>query len=412
MKKRIESLSLIGCLCLSLTLPAGAATSEIEAYRIQQMKTLFSPTPQGLEGFFSRDFIESFQPAKILADYYTELGPCQKVKPQKDGSVAFYFRKGKIPTWVSFDAKPPHRIANLWFGKTVPLAENYGQVIAEMKRMPGNLSFCLKKLGNEKPIAQLNQDSQLAVASSFKLYVLGALVDEIAAGKHRWNETVPLRDIHRSLPSGILQDWPAGAPLTLYSLASLMISQSDNTATDHLISSLGRERIELQMKRMGHSSVNKNTPLLSTAEMFKLKDASHPKLLNDYLAKDSKGRRSYLSRQLAPMDLDSSDIPKHPHRVESAEWFASASDLCRAMEWLSRKGPTVRSILAINPGLDPLKRYAGYKGGSEPGVLSMTYLIQGANNAFYAVSLTWNDPKEPLDEERFFLLAQQILELI
>lgn len=45
----------------------------------------------------------------------------------------------------------------------------------------------------------------------------------------------------KSLPGGILQNWPKGAPLTLHTLAGLMISQSDNTAADTLLEILGRD---------------------------------------------------------------------------------------------------------------------------------------------------------------------------
>ena len=48
----------------------------------------------------------------------------------------------------------------------------------------------------------------------------------------------------RSLPSGITQDWAPGTPASLEQLATLMISISDNTATDALMGLIGRERLE------------------------------------------------------------------------------------------------------------------------------------------------------------------------
>src|SRR5690606_39753601 len=44
-----------------------------------------------------------------------------------------------------------------------------------------------------------------------------------------------------SLPTGILQEWPVGTPMTIQSLATLMISISDNTATDVLLRVAGRD---------------------------------------------------------------------------------------------------------------------------------------------------------------------------
>ncbi len=71
-----------------------------------------------------------------------------------------------------------------------------------------------------------------AIGSAFKLYVLSTLSREIAARRRSWNDVVPLDQ--RSYPSGILQDWPQGTPMTLQTLATLMIAISDNTATDQL----------------------------------------------------------------------------------------------------------------------------------------------------------------------------------
>ena len=82
---------------------------------------------------------------------------------------------------------------------------------------------------------------------------------------------MPLDSALRSLPSGVLQSWPAGTPMTVESLAILMISQSDNTAADRLLHLLGRERVESRTRVAGNTHVARNTPFLTTREMFALK---------------------------------------------------------------------------------------------------------------------------------------------
>ncbi|MFL9455456.1 serine hydrolase [Tolypothrix bouteillei VB521301_2] len=47
-----------------------------------------------------------------------------------------------------------------------------------------------------------------------------------------WKDVVQLQPSEKSLPSGMLHTWPDGSYLTVQTLASLMISLSDNTATD------------------------------------------------------------------------------------------------------------------------------------------------------------------------------------
>lgn len=74
------------------------------------------------------------------------------------------------------------------------------------------------------------------------------------------------------------------------------------------------------------------------------------------------------------------------------------------MNWLRQQtemDKTARQILAINPGSGltiPRDRwqYVGFKGGSEPGVLNMTYLLQSTKGVWYAVSIPWNNPQAPL----------------
>ncbi len=60
--------------------------------------------------------------------------------------------------------------------------------------------------------------------------MLDALRSSIDSGDHAWDEVVTLAAGRKSLGSGILQTWPDGSPLTLHTLATLMISRSDNTA--------------------------------------------------------------------------------------------------------------------------------------------------------------------------------------
>src|SRR6185436_600599 len=101
-------------------------------------------------------------------------------------------------------------------------------------------------------LVERDGDQALAIGSAFKLYVLGALARDVAEGKRHFDDTLRLEQRWMSMPSGKLQKWPVGTPLTLASAAALMISESDNTATDHLLFTLGRERVEAMLREMGN----------------------------------------------------------------------------------------------------------------------------------------------------------------
>jgi hypothetical protein len=102
------------------------------------------------------------------------------------------------------------------------------------------------------------------------------------------------------------------------------------------------------------------------------------------------------------------------------EWFATPGDMVRVMDWLRRhteSGPAAeaRAILAKNPGVGtgPAERwrYLGYKGGSETGVIAMTFLLHGKDSGWYALSASWNDPAAAVDDVRFAGLMARAVEL-
>src|SRR3546814_12748848 len=96
------------------------------------------------------------------------------------------------------------------------------------------------------PLASANADRQFATGSTFKLYILGELAAQIAAGKRRWSDVVPLS--HLSFSSAGTANWPKGTPVTLQTLANWMISVSDNGATDTLIHLPGRAAIAARLR--------------------------------------------------------------------------------------------------------------------------------------------------------------------
>jgi len=71
--------------------------------------------------------------------------------------------------------------------------------------------------------------------------------------------------------------------------------------------------------------------------------------------------------------------------------------------------------LTTNPGI-PFDTaafpYVAYKGGSEPGVLHLSWLVHSASGARYFVSLGFNDPTAPIDEDAPLPIAAGIFDLL
>ncbi|HTV25137.1 MAG TPA: serine hydrolase, partial [Polyangiaceae bacterium] len=224
------------------------------------------------------------------------------------------------------------------------------------------------------------------------------------------------------LPSGQLQDVPAGTALTALEVATPMIAISDNTAADHLIDRLGRENIEAALSVFGHGAPERNTPFLSTREFFLFKLAVSDADTATYLAADVPAKRSFLET-LAGQAPSLGDAAQWvaPRRVEEIEWFASANELCQLMAALDVRSEQpglepIAQVLSRNPGL-PIDAeffpYIAYKGGSEPGVFNMTWLVHARSGARYFVSIGLNDASAPIaDETTAFRTALGIFDLI
>ncbi|NUN50028.1 MAG: serine hydrolase [Candidatus Brocadiae bacterium] len=379
-----------------------------------------NPSEDDIDGLFTAEFLAQV-PAPRLRQMCIEMWKragavtgIERVETEGEtsGQFAFRFTNGAVhDVTLSVEAKKPHRIHTLWIGPPRKFIDSLDAVAAELKTLPGTVSFCVRRLGDDPgTIASHNAGEPLAIGSAFKLYVLGAL----AASGRKPDETVALREDWKSLPSGVLHTWPAGTPLTLQSLAVQMISISDNTATDHLLHALGRKAVEEMLAPMGNAHADRSVPFLSTLELFKLR--SSPRLRRAWLKADGQGRRAMLEKEVRDYDRAKVKVWTKPGAISRIEWFASADDLCSAMEWFrTGNSPAALEALSVNRGLRISRErfpWCGFKGGSEPGVVNMTYLLRRADGAWFALACTWNNPDAPVDETRLFGLVQAAIDVL
>ncbi|MBD0270074.1 MAG: serine hydrolase, partial [Cyanobacteria bacterium Co-bin8] len=276
---------------LLLPLPAIAApTTPNSLARQQPMLPQQSPQqalerlfiePQIQPGWFAESFLRQVPFAGIqplLDDLKQTLGELQEIRPGSDG-FELQFERGRVRSQIALNAQG--QITTLYFASPeIPVALE--DAIAAVRSFPGEASLLV--LQAERELANVNAEQPLAVGSAFKLAVLAALQGEIEQGRHRWDEVVTLQPGWKSLPSGLLQDWPDGTALTVETLATLMISLSDNTATDALIHTVGRQPIEVLSPH--------NRPFLTTRDFFALKNPQNALLLSQFRAGDEADRRA------------------------------------------------------------------------------------------------------------------------
>jgi beta-lactamase class A len=414
-------------LLLMLGSPAIAQTTPTAGYktRAESLVGLFGGKAKP-EAIFSPAFLSQVPAAQINA-ISQQLG-AQLGKPQAvarietasatSGTVVIDFERGTLTARMVTAAAAPHLIEGLLITGTEVKGDSFTALAEEFKKLPGETSFAAARLGESAPtiVAAHESARPLAIGSTFKLFILAELDRSVQAGERKWTDVAKLD--RRSLPSGFLQTWPQGSPMTLYSLAALMISQSDNTATDTLLHLLGRERVEAMVATAGVKAPERNRPFLSTFEAFAIK-AGSGEASNGWAAADEAKRRALLATLagLSPATIDLSKLSGAPNRIDTVEWFASAEDLIRTMDWLRRNaGQEAKEIMAINPGIGPgaaeKVAYLGYKGGSEVGVMNMTFLVQSKAGAWYAVSGGWNNKSAAVDEGKFVGLMSRAVALV
>jgi len=333
--------------------------------------------------------------------------------PSESSAVAIITdeKDARFKVAITVAANPPNVIEGLLIdaAASTEAAPSWDAFNAEWKGFAASSAFYVVELtaAGALVIAGSDETNPFAIGSTFKLYVLGALALEIEAGQMTWDDKLAIRDDWKSLPSGEFQNQPAGTEFTLRQYAEKMISISDNTAADHLLRHVGRTSVETAMAYMGHANPRLNSPFLTTRELFALKLAADDSTLKEFIQADGLGRVGLLPAidALTPT-LASATAWKTPRYINQLEWFASCNDLANALPWLHNKGSSrnlapVLDILKVNPGValdDKTWPYVGYKGGSEPGVLTTSWLLRSASNRTFVVSGALNDTKSTIDE--------------
>jgi hypothetical protein len=369
---------------LLTVLPAKAETMTPQA----SLEALMTPNGLTADRFDARFLAQvSFAEVEgLVASLIAKHGALQRIDRAGDG-FTLRFAKANLPTTITLNKEG--RIIGLWFGTAETLG-SIADLAGEIQALPGTTALLV--ISDGKDVVAHAAEQSLAVGSAAKLAILVAVRNAVEQGKLRWDQVVPLDPAWKSLPSGQLQDWPDGTPLTLATLANMMISVSDNTATDALVRIVGREAVEAVSPS--------NAPFPTTRELFTLKTTANAPRRAEWLAGNEDARHAILAR-IADEPLPSaaaitSDITSDI--THGIEWFFTARELCRLLDQTAEL-PSV----GINPGLANAKAWKSiaFKGGSEPGVLNLSTRLVGADSRVHCVVASWNNDAA-LDDNRLF----------
>jgi hypothetical protein len=211
------------------------------------------------------------------------------------------------------------------------------------------------------------------------------------------------------MPSGDYAFLPAGTNATVQQLAEAMIWVSDNTATDHLIDYLGRENVQGAFAAFGQQDPAANYPLLMTHELFQIKMSQSDAWMQEYMDAGDDQQAAMVAAAIDPLQVNPTGgwgSWNGPTAIDGIEWFASATDLCRASASLWALGAQpglgpVRTILTGNRGAvwdTAAFPQAGYKGGYEAGVVNATFVLQRSDGRVFFATAGFNTPQGAIDQ--------------
>ncbi len=302
-------------------------------------------------------------------------------------------------------------IAGLLFkpATTTVVPKSWSEVDSQLGEIAPGVSLLAAKVtsrGSCSPVHSVLAGSPRPLGSMFKLFVLGALAKALQDHQVSWNQKLTVTASVKVGGSGTLQGVPDGTKLTVEQAAVKMISVSDNTAADLLLQLVGRSAVEDQVRDWS-SHAYLDIPFLTVSEMFALKYHDFPAMADHYLSLDPSQKAAYLASTVDKVKAGEEQSASAPRDINSIEWFASADDICRALAGLAESqaepglGPiaTVLSTnnggLNLNPGTWPR---VWFKGGSEPGVLTLGYLARDSSGQTFVVVVLTEDTSKPVQE--------------
>jgi beta-lactamase class A len=393
---------------LSVTVPAGPAGMQLTWFLSALPDVPLSQ--QAIAAHFDASFLAAISAAQInetMAGLPTTSAPqvTRLLSSVPSGLIALV-RFGTESFSVTLSVDGSGLIAGLELTPSAS-ATSWSQIDHSLAALAPDVSFLAARVTNGtcQAINQIAPSTPRPLASELKLFVLGALAHQIAAGRVSWDQQLSveaqLKSEGNPAGSGSLQYVPVGTRVSVRETATKMISISDNTAADMLINLVGQPALESQVRQWTNDP-HLDSPFLTTRQMFLLHYVDFPALAKTYLALAPQNRAAFLKSNVDPLPLSDIQGSTEPRDIDSLEWFGSPRDICRAFAGLHQlarlpKLSPIGTVLSTNTGdlgLDPSKwPTVWFKGGSEPGVLTLGYLATNSKGQTFVVSAMLSDAK-------------------
>lgn len=147
----------------------------------------------------------------------------------------------------SFMANLPMRATEAKPGNVAVLQARVEQLV---RSFPGKVGVFARHVESGQQVAY-NGDDPFPMASTYKIAIMVEVFREGDAGRLSLDERVAMKDTDHRLGSGLPTWMKPGLNPTIYDLVLLMISVSDNEATDILLHRVGAANVTATLRQLG-----------------------------------------------------------------------------------------------------------------------------------------------------------------
>jgi len=123
-------------------------------------------------------------------------------------------------------------------------------ILDRLSRVPGTVGFYYKDLLTGEELC-LNENEEYEAASVIKLPMFAAAAKLVSEGRASWEDKLLCKAEDRVPSCGVLRFFDDGIEVSLKTLCALMITISDNMATNIIMRHFGIDRLNAEFKAMG-----------------------------------------------------------------------------------------------------------------------------------------------------------------
>ncbi len=191
---------LTALLAVALTLPAPAALAQQMPETANSAATAFDRRAAQLVDLLTGKvaFADYFDPtfqtavpeaqfdaiaASLIAQYGQPLAVEKATSTDgRSGTVLLRFEKGVGTVLLDVETGTDEKVTGLRIAHFEVSGDSFDKATAEIAALPGATAFLVAELDGEsvKPLSSRNADRQLAIGSTFKLYILDELAAQVA----------------------------------------------------------------------------------------------------------------------------------------------------------------------------------------------------------------------------------------